>query len=252
MGAIATWMEIHDDLEGALRDVRRIWPERDPARQRRALRQLAEPLRLHIRLEDEQLMPLYEELAADLPPNGAPHVFAADHARLAGLLDELEAGIGGTDLLGEQERLCRLAGVLEHHDLRERTWFVPALDAHLAPSHAARLVEEFAAAAAELPAPEPLAPQPAPPPPDPGALQPVDALRLQIACDGDVASALAAVEIPDHPRGPRRMAHCEALVDAMDAASSLGERRDRLADLADAARLLAIVARTQSRRGAGA
>lgn len=247
MAAIARWMEIHEDLDDALRALRRVWPEGRAARQRRALDQLVRPLELHIELEERVLMPVFAEIAGDLPPNAQPHVYLADHAQLRELVHALEEDVGAESpdrVLAAEDRLGRLAGVLEHHDLRERTWFVPALDAHVAPEVAEVWVADFARAQSALPPAEPLEPLPALARPVPADLSPVDAFRITIARDGDVRAAFDTVRVPDHPKGPRRYAQCASLVQQVTAASSLVERRDRLAELADAARLFAIVARS--------
>jgi len=120
---------------------------------------------------------------------------------------------------------------------------VPVLDAHLDPDLAERWVARFAEAEARLPALQVLEPRPAAPPPDTTGLDPLVAFRVAVACDGDVAGTFAAVRSPAHPRGPGLLARCAELVEAADA-DTLAERRDRLAELADRARLLAIVARS--------
>ncbi|MEM6931598.1 MAG: hypothetical protein AAF602_32000, partial [Myxococcota bacterium] len=136
----------------------------------------------------------------------------------------------------------------EHHDQRERAWFVPALEAHADPEVARAWVAEFAEAQAQLAPPEPLPLAAAPPLRfDLDALDPLDAFRIAVGRDADVASAFARVACPDHPKGPRRMTQCADLVAQIGAAPTLEARRDLLVDLAEAARLLAIVARTEIR-----
>lgn len=251
MTAMATWMQVHDDLDRALQVLRRVWPEGRASSRRQALEQLGAPLRLHMHLEETVLMPRYAALADELPPNAAPHVLKADHTKLRGHLDalaDLVQAEGAPEILAAQEQLGRLAGVLEHHDLRENTWFVPTLEAGVPLATRRAWVAQFAEAEATLPAPEPLALSPrAPQAPDP-ALSPLDAFRMAIACDGDVGGTLARVLCPDHPRGPKLLARCARLVEAAERSGSLEARRDRLAELADVVRLLVIVAERPSVR----
>ena len=249
MGEIARWMRAHDDQASALTVLRRVWPEGDPQRQRLALRAFAEPLELHMQLEESMLLPAYAELAPRLsvPANGAPHVFEADHERLRGLVARLGDSIGPWNaqrILEQTECSSRLAGALEHHDLRERTWLVPALDTHVPLDVVQRWVLGFREAEAALP-PEPeLTAEPASPVDFDLPDDPIAAFRVAVGCDGDIEGAFAAIECPDHPRGPRRMARCAELVASACDPGTLAERRDRLAALADEARLLAIVAQT--------
>lgn len=252
MGAIETWMQAHDDLDRGLRQLRRIWSEGRPHRSLLALDQFECPLALHLHHEETVLMPAYRELADDLPPNAAPRVLQSDHAQLRELLATLRAGVEARSveaILAEQDTLCRLTGVLEHHDLRERTWFVPTLDDRVPTEVTEAWVAEFARAEAALP--EPVALLVAPAPPIDLDLSGVDALsafRIAVARDQPLPERWAAVPTPDHPRGPRLMAKAAAVVDAVEAAATLEARRDRLAELSEIARLIAIVV-TASRTG---
>lgn len=83
-------------------------------------------LRAHIALEEEHLLPLYD-LLPNHAVNASPRVLRRDHRLLLEHLDALARGDG--DLVDRADRLAKLAGVLEHHDLREAQHFKPRLDA---------------------------------------------------------------------------------------------------------------------------
>lgn len=237
------WLERHEALDGALVALRRVAPERDPARYRRAHEALAARLHLHLRQEEALLLPAYEALHLDVAPNGAPDVIRADHERLRRLLAELShhADPQSADaLLERSELLSRLAGVLEHHDRREARYLKPVLDAHLDPGTVRTWLERFAAEEDAL-APVVLEPLPAPPPTltDP---DPLRDLRLAVAQDAPLAGPWARVPVPDHPKGLRHHDACAALVARAERAPDLAARRDGLATLDDRLRLLALLA----------
>jgi hemerythrin-like domain-containing protein len=92
-------------------------------------------LRAHMRVEEDLLMPVYER--AGKIAGGPPEFFIGEHrrmleflARFAATLDELK-GEGGDParrvirLLDEEAMFKSLC---EHHDMRERNIFFPALD----------------------------------------------------------------------------------------------------------------------------
>lgn len=233
------WLARHRDLEQALQHLRRVAPEADRERTSEALQALDARLRLHMAQEEEWLLPAYAPLAADLPDNASPRVLLADHDRIRALLDTL-AGLVDPDgpdaLLARAEALSLLAGVLEHHDRREATWFKPTLDAHVDAATRRAWLERFEReedALPPLPSPE-LAPAP---PPRWTASEPLRALALATAQD----APLGPIPVPAHPKGPRLHAACAALVEAVAAAPDLRARRDRLAELSDRLRLLRLV-----------
>ncbi|MEN0060751.1 MAG: hemerythrin domain-containing protein [Myxococcota bacterium] len=249
MAVIATWMQAHDALAKALRTLRRIWPEGDEERRRTALAQFRAPLELHLAHEEAVLLPAYAALPVTFPPNATARVLQADHDKLRSWITVLEESKVATSIAGilaEQEALCRLTGVLEHHDLREQTSLVPLLDAHIPEPTRQAWVDAFIVAEAALPPSVPLVPEPVPPRPLPNG-PPLDVFRVAVAQDGPIRKVFEDVSAPDHPKGARLRHRCATWVDLAADAPTLVARRDALADLAEAARLLAIVA---SARGA--
>lgn len=243
MERLLDWCERHEGFGARLAQLRRIVPERDPDRTAAALGALEVPLRLHMAQEERVLFPAYAPLAADLPPNAALGVFQADHDRIRALLDALRQPAEGADgLLAQQRSLSLLAGVLEHHDLRERRWLKAVLDEALPAETRERwlsalLEEERSVGGAPG---EALGCRPAPPP----SLRSADPLRhlwLAVAQDAPLQQAWDRVPVPDHPKGSRLHARCAALVQAVGREPELARRRDRLAALSDQLRLLELI-----------
>jgi hemerythrin-like domain-containing protein len=92
-------------------------------------------LRLHMRLEEEQLFPIYQR--GEPVPGGAVELFAAEHRKMLDLLSrfrdelaQLEQGTGdrkrGIIRLLDHEAVYK--HLAEHHDLRERNILYPTLD----------------------------------------------------------------------------------------------------------------------------
>ena len=92
-------------------------------------------LRAHMRVEEDLLMPVYER--AGKIAGGPPEFFVGEHrrmleflARFAATLDELKEESG--DLARRVIRLfdeeAMFKSLCEHHDMRERNIFFPALD----------------------------------------------------------------------------------------------------------------------------
>lgn len=91
----------------------------------------------HRWVEETVWMPLYEA-RCDPPENARPRVLLRDHRLIADLFTAATR-VDGLDLVDVLEDL---AGALEHHDLREQTWFKPLLDAALTESESAALVQQ--------------------------------------------------------------------------------------------------------------
>ena len=92
-------------------------------------------LRAHMRVEEDLLMPVYER--AGKIAGGPPEFFVGEHrrmleflARFTATLDELKGESG--DLARRVIRLfdeeATFKSLCEHHDMRERNIFFPALD----------------------------------------------------------------------------------------------------------------------------
>ena len=99
------------------------------------LRVYERELRAHMRVEEDLLMPVYER--AGKIAGGPPEFFIGEHrrmleflARFAATLDELKGESG--DLARRVIRLfdeeATFKSLCEHHDMRERNIFFPALD----------------------------------------------------------------------------------------------------------------------------
>lgn len=233
MTTLVGWLERHRHLDAALTLARRVAPQGDEAFAV-ALGALDAALRLHMAQEEELLLPAYAPLAVDLPPNAAPRVLRDDHDRIRALLDALAST---RDPLARAEALSRLAGVLEHHDLREARYFQPTLDAGVDPDTRRGWLARIRDEEARLgPLPDvALRPSTAGPPDE---TDPDRAMALAVALDAPLSEVWARVPVPDHPKGPRHHAACAALVAEVEAAPDLARRRDVLAALSDRLRLL--------------
>lgn len=102
-------------------------------------------LAVHMRVEDEVLMPLYMGLEHQ-PEGGAPLFFEKEHAKLERLLKGLFAGLEGLERIDKESALTREDALLviehgftfkhlfEHHTSREDKAFYPAINASLSPA----------------------------------------------------------------------------------------------------------------------
>ena len=96
-------------------------------------------LTAHIREEEEVLLPAYEELNVEVRGGGA-HLYRAEHQKIhwwLGELDRLMTKLEGRPTVGPREvlavldRECTFSHLMGHHDLRERSFLYPILDASL-------------------------------------------------------------------------------------------------------------------------
>jgi len=112
-------------------------------------------LRMHIRFEDERLIPLFAARVQPPPLGCSEELLLAEHRKLERLLDSCSVTARehleqrATDpaallALIEQQRMIR--EVLEHHDQRERAAFFPALDEVLQPDEKTALLQASIAA----------------------------------------------------------------------------------------------------------
>lgn len=96
-------------------------------------------LRVHMRHEEDWLLPLYEErrerVAAERA--AAADVYRLEHARMLALLAELRAALRGLeasgapaarDVIALLDRESTFKHLVEHHDTREHNALYPALD----------------------------------------------------------------------------------------------------------------------------
>lgn len=183
-------------LERTRTDVHGRWLESGRAR----LAWLKQALGRHLELEEARLLPVFDAL--DHPvPNGAPAVLRRDHDLIRALLDRADAA---TDPVGLCAALGQLAGVLEHHDLREARYFKPRLDAVLDPEErAAWLAEHQGRMAALGPLPERVG-VPRDPPVEPPQLAPVDRVQWGLATGQRELAEDALRSVPTHvPKSER-------------------------------------------------
>jgi|RhiMethySRZTD1v2_1073278.scaffolds.fasta_scaffold18934_8 hemerythrin-like domain-containing protein len=99
------------------------------------LRVYERELRAHMRVEEDLLMPVYER--AGKIAGGPPEFFIGEHrrmleflARFAATLDELkgESGDPARRVIRLFDEEATFKSLCEHHDMRERNIFFPALD----------------------------------------------------------------------------------------------------------------------------
>jgi hemerythrin-like domain-containing protein len=99
------------------------------------LRMYERELRAHMRVEEDLLMPIYER--AGKIAGGPPEFFIGEHrrmleflARFAATLDELkeEGGDPSRSVIRLFDEEAMFKSLCEHHDMRERNIFFPALD----------------------------------------------------------------------------------------------------------------------------
>lgn len=94
-------------------------------------------LRVHVRSEEELVIPAFEALGLDCE-RGRSELYRAEHAKILWWLDELRRGLaalraGGGDVravIALLDREGTFKRVMEHHDLREREYLYPLLDEH--------------------------------------------------------------------------------------------------------------------------
>lgn len=99
------------------------------------LRLYERELRAHMRVEEELLMPIYER--AGKIAGGPPEFFVGEHRRMleflerfATTLEELkeESGDPARRVIRLFDEEAAFKGLCDHHDMRERNIFFPALD----------------------------------------------------------------------------------------------------------------------------
>ena len=100
-----------------------------------SLAEYREELMEHMTLEEEEIFRLYERVEA--PPGGGIELFAAEHAKIRELLEQIESKLQTLtadlpslprqiiQLLDDESQLKR---VMDHHDLRERRFLYPSVD----------------------------------------------------------------------------------------------------------------------------
>jgi len=114
-------------------------------------------LRAHMRVEEDLLMPVYERAGKIV--GGPPEFFIGEHrrmleflARFAVTLDELkvEGGDPARRVIRLLDEEAAFKGLCEHHDMRERNIFFPALDRVTDDAERQELIDRCFAANSQL------------------------------------------------------------------------------------------------------
>ena len=206
-------LEDHHRFASVLAGIRGCAHRRQVDGARAGLDWLEHALRAHIEFEEAELLPRFAELEHPIP-NGAPAVFQRDHRLILEGFDALKQG--WTDPLRRAELLGELAGVLEHHDLREARYFKPRLDEVLDPQLVESLLAEHAVAVQALSEPPEMGGRPVPIA-EPDGLQPMERLRWRLAV-GDGPGALAILRTIAVAPGSKAERHSQALEAALGGA----------------------------------
>lgn len=136
---ISDLLDLHAELDEDLALHREALMRLDLGTARERLDEFMAALTAHLREEEEVLLPAYEKLNVEVRGGGA-HLYRAEHKKilwwlgeLDRLLGELEAQpqVGPRDVLVVLDRECTFTHLLGHHDLRERGFLYPILDATL-------------------------------------------------------------------------------------------------------------------------
>ena len=196
---IAELLEDHETMDAVLTRARRSWFTRRIDDSQAAWSFLATLLHGHMRLEEDHLLPLFEQ-AHEVSPNLSARVLRRDHQMIRTWLDtSLDA-----DPVAVCDAMAQLQGVLEHHDLREAQALKPLLDETLGPA-AEALLEPYARWRKELGDPPHPKPAVSPRGAGPTPTRPVDAARDSLA-RGDHRAATRWLDrvVADTMHGPAK------------------------------------------------
>lgn len=105
----------------------------DPLTFHVSLDALARALRAHVRLEERDVLPLYERRIAGVEPSAAPEQYVQDHAAILRQLDELgELSVQVAYQAFPENHLgyalAAFDDLLDHHDLREAKLYTALVD----------------------------------------------------------------------------------------------------------------------------
>mgnify|MGYP003885633133 CR=1 FL=1 len=213
------WRARHDDFAVDVRQLRRLGLEGPSDSFAEQLSALSDALPQHMAYEEEQLLPRY---AATAPPEGPGRVDSVrrDHRLIRDHLAALSlAPQTAAEALFVADRAAKLEHLLEHHDLREARFVLPALDA----LGVCIDLDELPVATVPL---GPLGPVRWPP----EAPSPLEAAAQALA-QGQAPS------LPDPPSGGRQERHAAKAARQLAAAADSAdptERRDHLLAAFDA------------------
>jgi iron-sulfur cluster repair protein YtfE (RIC family) len=126
-------LEVHGQLEELFLQHQEALVALDIPRARALLERYRRALEVHMRDEDELLLPLYERAGA--APRGPVELFSGEHekirrqlTRFFSLLDELAQAVTPRGVVALITDQALFKGLMEHHDLRERELLYPTLD----------------------------------------------------------------------------------------------------------------------------
>jgi len=129
-------LDIHDRIEEIFLVHQEALLDLDIPLAAASLRRFGEALRHHIQVEEDILLPIYQQ--APPPPGGATELFRGEHRKLCEFLDRFEQLLAlmqdrPADLkrriLHLYDLQASFKNLMEHHDLREKNIFYPTLDA---------------------------------------------------------------------------------------------------------------------------
>lgn len=140
---------MHRDLDALFLNHQEYLVMADVPRARDALEEFAERLALHIRQEEDRLLPVYAERLK--PPASAREptaIYRLEHRKIDQLLGRLRNGLGELESRPLPVHIIRLLDrglvfkhVLEHHGERERSLLYPQLDRLCPPDLKDRIVK---------------------------------------------------------------------------------------------------------------
>lgn len=126
-------LEVHGQLEELFLQHQEALLALDIPRARALLERYERALIVHMRDEDELLLPLYEQ--AGEAPRGPAELFTGEHekirrqvTRFFALVDELALAPTPRGVVALITDQALFKGLMEHHDLRERELLYPTLD----------------------------------------------------------------------------------------------------------------------------
>lgn len=228
--SLRDWLRRHEEIEGRWEELWIAAPEVDADGFLAGLASLGSALRLHIDQEESTLLQAWDTWP-DPPPNATATVLRRDHDLLLALLDDLE--VRAADRRARLGHLHRLREVVRHHDAREASSIKPALDDRLDGSVVASWLRRFEEEEDALPPPFRFEPRERGVPAGP---DPEDA----VVADAPVGQCVAAMEVPDHPKGVILHARAVAKADEVDRCDDPRARRKLSAELWGALQLVRI------------
>jgi uncharacterized protein with PIN domain len=158
MRSLEPLVDLHQAMEVLFVRHRLALMDADPARALRVFRRFAMCMRRHIDHEQDLVLPVYTGSAPKegYPRGAAPEIFENEHRKIREALERIEGSIALLcDDAGEDREMLRarclvlldrekvFADLLEHHDLRERTFLYPALERMLADEEKIDLLERM-------------------------------------------------------------------------------------------------------------